>query len=169
MICFINVDHVTHSGAATTVTTFVIQFLPTAVFLIVIFFLMLIRNSNLICSFSDVVCMVNRNGTETNNLPTDSIRHVLGFHVCYFIYYLAVYFCVLSSAWVYSLGQFWVDIPLNSLSWIFSCILCLTSQNVNTPLEKNIQQQQQESRYCLNIPHYPVVVCLVTSLFFDSD
>ncbi|WKX90007.1 hypothetical protein Q1695_009109 [Nippostrongylus brasiliensis] len=102
-------------------STFFIAFFPTALFLVLMFFLMLVRNSTLSCSFADVVCAVATENPSDAPLSTMAIRHVIGLHQ-------AVYLCVLSSAWVFPLSSFWNDNPLLCPSWVASCAGCLVLQ-----------------------------------------
>ncbi|CAB3408925.1 unnamed protein product [Caenorhabditis bovis] len=118
-----------------TITTFVLQFAPSAVYLNFVFLFMLVSNSNMMCSFSDISCILNSDGTigarqlefnetiDYTSLSTDTIRHVMGFQ-------LTTCLVVLSSAFVFGLSSFWEDVPFKCVSWNASTIICLVSQIV---------------------------------------
>ncbi|VDO40313.1 unnamed protein product [Haemonchus placei] len=63
--------------------TFFVGFFPSSLFLVLIFFLKLVRNSTLACSFSDVVCAVATEKASDVPLSTMAIRHVIGLHVVF--------------------------------------------------------------------------------------
>ncbi|KAK6028383.1 hypothetical protein OSTOST_05571 [Ostertagia ostertagi] len=65
------------------VATFFVGFFPTSLFLVLLFFFLLIRNSTFTCSFSDVVCSVAAEHSSDAYLSTMAIRHVVGFHVAF--------------------------------------------------------------------------------------
>uniref|UniRef100_A0A7I4XTZ8 Cation_ATPase_C domain-containing protein n=1 Tax=Haemonchus contortus TaxID=6289 RepID=A0A7I4XTZ8_HAECO len=103
--------------------TFFVGFFPSSLFLVLLFFLKLVRNSTLACSFSDVVCAVATENVSDIPLSTMAIRHVIGLHQ-------SVYLCALSSAWVFPLSSLWNDNPFFCLPWTASCLLCLALQVV---------------------------------------
>ena len=145
---------------------FIIQFAPTAFFINVVFFFLvqktffhsiffkrifqLVKNSNIECEFSDVVCELNtnifdfsENRTNTNPLlppeysfSTSFLRHVVGLEVSkdvevddqLEVFQFLICLIVLSSGFVFPLSSFWSDPPIFSWTWIGSAILCIVSQ-----------------------------------------
>ncbi|ETN72903.1 hypothetical protein NECAME_13685, partial [Necator americanus] len=103
------------------VINFLVGFLPTSLYLVVVFFFLLVSNATVACSFSDVVCSVATDRMSEVPLSTMAIRHIVGLH-------LALSLCVLSSAWVYPLSSIWNDKPFFCLPWTASCVVCLGSQ-----------------------------------------
>lgn len=116
-----NSSKVPHQYFSWAVLTFFVGFFPTSLFLVLLFFLMLVRNATVTCSFVDVVCAVASENPSDAVLSTFDIRHVLGLHQVF-------YLCTLSSAWVFPLSSLWSDNPFLCLSWTVSCLGCVLLQ-----------------------------------------
>ncbi|NP_001348670.1 Cation-transporting P-type ATPase C-terminal domain-containing protein [Caenorhabditis elegans] len=118
-----------------TVSQFIWQFVPSAVYINILFLILLMANSNLMCSFSDISCLFNTDGSagsqpllefnETRlgqvSLSTETIRHIIGLQI-------TVIYCVLSSSFVYGLSSLWYEFPIKCLLWDAAVIVCLITQ-----------------------------------------
>uniref|UniRef100_A0A8R1DUM8 Cation-transporting P-type ATPase C-terminal domain-containing protein n=1 Tax=Caenorhabditis japonica TaxID=281687 RepID=A0A8R1DUM8_CAEJA len=94
-----NSDEIPKVEKLKTVSTFILQFVPSAFYINVVFLFMLMSNSNMMCSFSDISCIFNTDGSagsqpllgefnETRtignvSLSTETIRHIMGLQIIY--------------------------------------------------------------------------------------
>ncbi|CAI4233031.1 unnamed protein product [Auanema sp. JU1783] len=101
------------------IATFGVQFLPTTLFLIFLYFFALVRNSTMLCSFSDAVCSFGEEALL--HLSTHEIRHLLGF-------YMVLFTGITSASWVYPMSSFWHQVPFISMPWMLSVLVCLLTQ-----------------------------------------
>ncbi|EYB85695.1 hypothetical protein Y032_0293g1617 [Ancylostoma ceylanicum] len=116
-----NSNDVQRQSISWAAVNFLVGFLPTSLYLVMVFFFLLVGNATVACSFADVVCSVASDHLSDVPLSTLSIRHIVGLHQ-------ALSLCVLSSAWVYPLSSFWHSNPLACLPWTASCVVCLVAQ-----------------------------------------
>ncbi|CAD6189345.1 unnamed protein product [Caenorhabditis auriculariae] len=146
------------------VTTFFIQFLPTAVYITALYFLLLVRNANMMCSFADVVCNFNTEARSFNStmdyltLSTDSVRHIIGFQ-------FTTCLCVLSSAFLYSLSSIWTDVPFLSPIWLISVFFCIFTQVAYSYLSGVNLHEVVQLLPIMTLVVWIMVILLVNELF----
>ncbi|CAI2320443.1 unnamed protein product [Caenorhabditis sp. 36 PRJEB53466] len=125
-----NSDEIPKVEKLKAVSTFIVQFVPSAFYINFLFLFMLMSNSNLMCSFSDISCLFNTDGPQAFNesvvldhvsLSTETIRHVMGLQ-------LTIVYCVLSSSFVFGLSTLWFEFPIKCAVWSASVVVCIGSQ-----------------------------------------
>ncbi|EGT39071.1 hypothetical protein CAEBREN_18549 [Caenorhabditis brenneri] len=130
-----NSSDIPKSEKLKTVTQFLCQFVPSAIYINLLFLFLLMSNSNMMCAYSDISCLFNTDGpagsspilglNETRigqvSLSTETIRHIMGLQ-------LTVIYCVLSSNFVFGLSSLWYEFPIKCLLWDASVFICIATQ-----------------------------------------
>ncbi|CAO4360395.1 unnamed protein product [Caenorhabditis nigoni] len=150
------------------VTQFIFQFIPSAIYINLLFLFLLMTNSNLMCSFSDISCIFNTDGSagsqpismdfnETSimrqdSLSTETIRHIMGLQ-------LTVIYCFLSSSFVFGLSSLWYEFPIKCLLWDGAVVICMVTQ-IGYSLLRGIQLSNLFSLLPLSI--LAIWICIVS-------